>query len=758
MREVPSRTAAAGADRGLWLRGGAVTFLVGAAFGFDSPAARAQESPTPSATSQPAAAPATAPAAETPPASRSDNQYEEIVVTARKRSESLHDIPASVQTISGTAIKETHLTQLDDIGSMASNVNIFEAHDNSPAVTLRGIGAFELVQGVGFYLNDVQLFEGQTVRPNDIDRIEILKGPQGTLYGGANIGGAIKYITKDPTPTWENEATAELGNYKTRNVEAIISGPIADKLGVRASLYDDNHGGYIWDTYHHETIGASHDRGGRLVLLAEPKTTTNVRLAFNFDDYDSQNQNLQYRVTEVGNATQPYTADAYRYSVDDYFIPSFIRKLYSTTLDVDHQFANGVSLTSITSQFWSYNRGITDLTKQPVPLDKLFQNYDHRVISQELRLASTTHWNLDWLVGAFVQRHKTDTNVDDNLYNGDPVNPIITGNDWDNQYKTQKQYALFGDTTYHLGDWAYEFGLRAEHYSSDLHARNDPGDGNGPRYLGPKELSGDNLSPRVSVQYKFSPATNIYATFARGYQPGDLVEQNLEIDSIRPETTTSYEVGLKSRLPHGIQFTAAAYLMDYKDRLYQTFRAIPGAFQDVTTNIGPSRNSGVEMDFLVPLSSEFKLNGGFGTTRAKWGNIRYADPQLTGISGSATPIYSNLNGLTAPFTPAYSANLALEWNHKLGSGVRVGARVDGSAIGQSYWDPNDFARQKAYQLMNLGAHFDSTHWTLIGRITNVTGTRFNTMYWDSWDVGGIPHSFARINRPRTFVLSGTYRL
>ena len=118
----------------------------------------------------------------------------------------------------------------------------------------------------------------------------------------------------------------------------------------------------------------------------------------------------------------------------------------------------------------------------------------------------------------------------------------------------------------------------------------------------------------------------------------------------------------------------------------------------------------------------------------------------------------NLNGLTAPFTPAYTADLALDWNRVLSNGYKVGARVDGSAIGQSYWDPNDFARQKAYQLMNAGAHVDAGAWTWIAHVSNLTGTRFNTMYWDSRDVGGPPPlSFARINRPRIFALSATYR-
>ncbi len=525
MREVLSRMAAVGADLGRRLRGGAVTFLVGAAF-------------------------ATAPAAATPPASAPENQTEEIVVTARKRRESIQDIPASVDVISESVIKEAHITQLDDIGSRVSNLNIFEAHDNSPAVVMRGVGSFELVQGVGFYMNDVQLFEGQTVRPMDIARIEILKGPQGTLYGGANIGGAIKYVTKDPTSTWQNEVTGEIGNRKTLNAAAAISGPLADKLGMRLSVYDDYHHGYIWDTYHHETIGASQDRGGRLVLLAEPQNTTEVRLSFNAESYNSQNENLQYKINQFNAPLQPYTADTYRYSVDDYFIPSFIRKIFSTTLQVDHQFDNGLTFNSITAQFWSYNRGITDFTKKPIPLDLLFQNQDHRVLSQEFRLASAAHSNLDWLVGVFAQRHKTDITNSDLNYNGDPVTltpttccgPNTDGTlpfDYDIQNKVQKQYAVFGDATYYLGRWQFELGLRAENYGSDLHARNLPSDGSGLRIFAPQNLSANKISPRASIQYKFNPGTNIYGTVARGFQPGDLSEQNLAITTIRPETATS---------------------------------------------------------------------------------------------------------------------------------------------------------------------------------------------------------------------------
>jgi len=362
------------------------------------------------------------------------------------------------------------------------------------------------------------------------------------------------------------------------------------------------------------------------------------------------------------------------------------------------------------------------------------------------------------------------------LYNGDPVNPINNGYDYDTQNSKQTQYALFGDATYYWGNWQYELGLRVENYSTDFDARHDPGNPAtgfpSPQSLvvmPQQSLSKTELSPRLSVQYKLSAATNIYGTYARGYQPATLTEQtltgqptltglNFEITPIRAETASSYELGVKSSLPNGIQVTAAAFLIDYSDRVYQTFRAVAGQFQDITTNIGKSKNSGFEMDFFAPLSRGFNLSGALGTTRAVWGNVVYADPQAT---NGGTPVFRNLDGLTAPFTPAYTGTLALEWNHLFSDGYKVGARVDGQAIGQSYWDPNDFARQKAYQLMNFGAHLDKDDWTFIAHVSNLTGTKYNTMYWDLFDVGGSTssppfHSFGRINRPRMYVASATY--
>jgi iron complex outermembrane recepter protein len=674
------------------------------------------------------------------PASAGDmdsNNLVEIVVTARKRSENLRDIPSSITAISAATIEDAHITQLDDLNSLVTNLNVVEAHDNTPDVTLRGVGAFGVVHGVGFYENDVQLFEGQISRPIDIERIEVLKGPQGTLFGGANVGGAIKYVTKDPTTTWQSEATAEFGSYQTRDYQAVVSGPISDKVGIRASVYYDTHGGYIYDTYNKFDYGAANDHGARVTLVATPNDNDKIRVHVSADDYNTSSQNLMYT---------PPDAHTYSYSVNDYFIPSFYRHIISMDVQLDHQINSDVALTSLTSYFTSYNRGNTDFNKKPIPLDFLQQNADNRVYSEELRLASTGSSNLDWLLGAFFQGHKSALLSKDNNYNGDPVNPVFLFSDYDRDEKMQRQYALFGDLTYHHGDWQYELGLRAEYYTSTLSAVNtnnlDPNTG-AVLPIASNRLAAHEFSPRVSVQYKFSPTLNVYGTIARGFTPGDEIEENFTVHSYRPEIATNYEVGMKSLLEHSVQLNAAFFYTTYKDRLY-LFQQLTGtAITDLTTNIGPSTNYGAEFDIAAPLPGGFKFSGGLGVLHATWGDVKnYVNP-VNGVP------YDNLKGLTVPFAPAYTANTTLEWKHDFG-GYEFGSRATGLFVGRSYWDPQDAAYQRAYQVMNLSASVEHSIWKVSASVTNLTQTSYNTIYWPAADVGA-PFNIARISRPRWFL-------
>lgn len=660
----------------------------------------------------------------------------EVVVTARKRSETLQQIPASIVAIPADTIVKQHMTQIDDIGELVSNLHIVQRNDNSPDVTLRGVGSFGVVQGVGFYVNDVQLFEGQTVRPEDIERIEVLKGPQGTLYGGANIGGAIKYVTKQPTETWSGEATAEIGSLAAKNFSAVVSGPLTDKLLIRLSGYDDNQDGYTWDTYHKSFFGKTRDEGGRLTLLYKPDDQTRVRLYLDGDHFVSGAQNLLYT---------PPNDHTYYYSVNDYYVPSFRRDLWSAALQVDRDLSPGVALTSITSYFKSWNEGVTDLAKQPVPIDALDQDQFHENYSEELRLASRGAGNFDWLAGVFYQMHNLRYYNQDNYSTGDVNNPIVVGTDHENDVKHQMEVAAFGNVGYRLDKWKFELGLRLEYYTSKERAYNDSFT---PIVNTSAKLSGEQASPRASVRYEFSRDLNVYATVARGFEPADEIEENGVVHPYKAEIAESYELGLKSRPLPWLTFNTAAFYIDYANRLYQNIQFTPAGIVEVTSNIGPSQNYGVEAEFGSRLPYGFSLNGGFGYTRAVWGDTPFIDPQ--------TNLPINLKGRIAPFTPDATGNIVGEWTHVFPEDFKFTARVDASFTGLSYWDPQDSAKQRPYTIANAGLSLEKGRYVLRARLTNFTQERFNTIYDPFYDVGA-PFSPAHINRPREFVATATVK-
>jgi outer membrane receptor protein involved in Fe transport len=225
--------------------------------------------------------------------------------------------------------------------------------------------------------------------------------------------------------------------------------------------------------------------------------------------------------------------------------------------------------------------------------------------------------------------------------------------------------------------------------------------------IAPGYLAAHEFSPRVSVQYKFSPTLNVYGTIARGFTPGDEI-----------------------------------------DRLY-LFQQLTGSMiTDLTTNVGPSTNYGAEFDISAPLPGGFRVSAGMGALRATWGEVRgYVNP--------VTSLPIPLSGLTVPFAPAYTANTSLDWKHDFG-GYDFAARAAASFIGRSYWDPQDAAYQQAYHLVNLSSWVDRGIWKVTASVTNLTQTEYNTIYWTAADVGA-PFNIARINRPREFIVSSAVR-
>src|SRR5258707_1484692 len=372
-----------------------------------------------------------------PSSSTSENpEITTIIVTARKLGENIQSIPESITAIDARTLADAHLTTLDDLNSQVTNRNIIQRAYNTPDVVLRGVGTSGVVQGVGFYVNDVQQFEGQSVRPMDIERVEVLKGPQGTLFGGSNVGGAIKYVTKLPTDTLTSEGSIEYGRYNQQTVDGVVSGPIVPEvLLARLSLFNDRSDGFLYDPTLGKTLPKSNETGGRFTLeyLGDQ---TKITFYLAGDHMGSGNMNLYYTPPDDHTYSRIYNGGV------DGTVPSYRRNLYAPTLAITHYFGD-ITFNSISSYFHSsitslanFDKGALapfDFLPPPLSTYKPFVNYSQdfgkSVWSQELRLSSTESSSFKCLAGAFVQRINSNALQTQNLgiapTIGSPVGAIM---------------------------------------------------------------------------------------------------------------------------------------------------------------------------------------------------------------------------------------------------------------------------------------------------------------------------------------------
>jgi iron complex outermembrane receptor protein len=664
----------------------------------------------------------------------------EIVVTARKRVETMQSIPESIAAFGAQEITDAHIVKIDDLGNLVSNLNITTRADNTPDVVLRGVGSFGVVSGVGFYANDVQLFDGQSVRTDDIERIEVLKGPQGTLYGGSNIGGAIKYITKLPTDDFRAGASVEFGNFSTQTYSAYVSGPLVAGLDARASFFDSHTDGYIYDTALNKTVDGGSERGGRLTFLYKTDATT-AALYLNYNwNHAGAGANLYYR---------PDSPTDYTLNIADGTQPEYLRGLYSATLKIDQQLGDHLNLTSISSYFHSYADVTVDVDKGPLPLLTAHQNFKNDVGSQELRLANSGDSALKWLVGVFAQAVDPSVFTNTVAFTGDLPSPANLADP--TQYVAQntdviqrhREYAVFGNVSYDWAKWTFETGLRADYNNSSL---------TDPIYGIAGEQHGTEVLPKLSVSYHFDKDVMGYGSISRGFQPGDLVEEfdanGAYAGKYRPETTWNYELGLKSTFFDRLRFNAAVFYIDYRDRLFQTVALEQNQFIQLTKNIGASHNYGGEFDFSVRLTPDLVFSTSFGVTKAIWGNVPYYDLDQSQ--------QVNLSGRTAPYAPDYQGSVSLDWSHHLTENLTVGARADTTLVGHQYWDPTDHFQQPAHQLVNLGVRLGGAQWSVSGHVSNAFNKLYNTEYISAAEVQA-PFNVAGIGRPRLWTVNLSYR-
>jgi iron complex outermembrane receptor protein len=667
----------------------------------------------------------------------SDGAIEEIFVTARKRTESVMEIPETVAVISGEAIARRNLTTLDDIGNGIANLNLSRRADGFPNVSIRGVGSFGNTQGVGFYLDDAQIFSDASSRFGDLERIEVLKGPQGTLYGGSNIGGAIKFVSKRPDPEGvSGRIKARAGEQNIIDVEGSVNVPLGDS-GWAARLfgftYEDD--GYLTNpntprlnglrTDNDKDEGQIEEYGMRASVAGPLGERLSVYAALRWNELDGPNNNW---VRELDDDLD--FPDIVQTTMNSRHQRETIAGTVEFTLELD-----GFDVVSLTSYTDTDSERYTDVDlREEFILDNL-NDHTMETFTQEVRVTSTHDGPLQWSAGGFYSKFEGlwnatlmwfDARVDGNGNISGPLGcaagmPTCSGV-WLGQTdltldmeddvllspsrlsdREKTHLGGFVNMTYSWEAWELNAGLRVDEWknSTDDLLTN----------VGNKTDDVEVL-PKLSLTRWVNEDHMVYFTLAEGYEPGGFNATAFEdqILGYDAERATSYELGWKGRAADGrLNISLAGFYIDYKSRQIE-FQADAGNGQLVegVFNLGGSEQYGIEAEASLQVTDALRLTGSFGWVDAEWNSGVIV--QGIDISGTTPPVVQDVNW-----------HLGADFEQPIGDGglsliASVQVNHAGEYEGLQVWDT---VTNPDYTLVNAQLGLAGERWELMVTAKNL---------------------------------------
>jgi outer membrane receptor protein involved in Fe transport len=674
---------------------------------------------------------------------------EEVVVTAEKRSQNIQLVPASVSALQGGKLNDLGLSRLTDYSQYVPGLNI--TNGGSPgqtSVTLRGIAAVGPGSVVGYYIDDTPLGSSTNyaiatlmaldLMPYDLERFEVLRGPQGTLYGAGAMGGLIKYVLKQAdTGAYSAQVGGELSNTSGGSglgsaFRAALNAPLAqDRLAIRASVYDRNYEGYTDNVFRGDKdSNTGRQYGGRLGLTWKPADSLRVNLNAIWNRTRSDDNavvTLGNVTTYVDNGAVFYRGEPTlgRLAGSHPFSQPFTKSIdyYSGTVNWDAP--AGVTVTSATS--WSRTRThrVQDSSSSygvypllfglPEGYSDYHLDLDLKKFTQEVRAASASGGRFEWLVGGFYTHESSANHQLANVYDTNYVQltgPVFSPFFLDAQLpSTYDEYAAFGDLTLNITDrFDVTGGVRYAHNSQDFRQILDGAILGGFTDI-PSQSSESVATWSVSSRYRFTDDVMLYGKIATGYRPGGpnaaLPGANPTVDS---DKLTSYEAGLKSTFLDGrALFNITAYDIEWKG--IQLAVNSPSCSCSYLANAGDAYSRGFELEgSFLPIEG---LRLGY--------NAAYTKAELTSLLAGAPPL---LTGFQLPGVPRWSGGLTADYAWPLndqvrasvGAGVRYVGEQNSGAVSAS--DPN--ARNPSYTTADLRAGLSTDRFQVNFFVRNLT--------------------------------------
>jgi iron complex outermembrane receptor protein len=554
--------------------------------------------------------------------------FEEVIVTAEKRSESLQDLSQAVTALTAADVEDRQLTSFVDLSAIAPGVNVAKNEGFKTVITIRGIGN-EANQNaianpsVSYHLDGVYIASPFALQTDflDLEQIEVLRGPQGTLFGQNSTGGAINVITMDPDfEEFSGTADLSLGQYKGVRARASMNIPLSDTLAARISLLRNNREGFTENVSNGQDLDDADSLSARVKLLWQASDDVTVKLGAQLFD-ESVNGQAQKGIYDP-------TPGARRLAQDSRSVYELTSEMYSATVEWDLPAFTVKSITSYQSDDIRVLRDNDRHDPTTLPPFFLLQAYfdpetnDQSTTTQEFNLISSepAFGKLDWVAGVFYLDTEVDiaiTERKDFGFDGtfDPFtveqilsyDPTAEAGFISNSKPERESMSVYGQGTLALTDTTRLIGglryTRDEVYSE---VTNFYGRG-GTDIL---EIDSNEVTGRITYEKNFDDVTLGYVSYTRGFKPGgsnltygreSVVSPIVVLPTFEQETIDAYEVGLKTDLDEGrVRVNAAAFLYNYENLQYQA--TDPEVFQGGVGNIPESEIFGAELELGAFLS------------------------------------------------------------------------------------------------------------------------------------------------------------
>ena len=694
-------------------------------------------------------------------AAQSNTTSDVVVVTARRREERLLDVPGSVTAVSSDQLNQFDSVEIGDVQSSAPNLVLHEGDAQNTVAYIRGVGQLDSLAfadpGVGIYLDDVYLgrAQGSFLDVFDVERIEVLRGPQGTLYGRNTIGGAIKFVSRQPTETPEGYASVTYGNFDRVDVKAGLSGPvIGDKLLGKASIAYLRRDGYSQNTVTGEDDGDKDTLAWRVSLLGKPTDRFSFELSTDGSVDKPDTSRTPARETTVFGAfpanTDPFVIDADFNDLNDLSV-------WGVSGRATWDLSDSATFTSISAyREMSYDAHL-DLDATASPLFGVFVFQDQTQFSQELQLSVTTG-DLAVVSGLYFFRESdlTESGIfgPDIAFVSNSLNDQIT-----------RSYAAYTDASYDLTErLSISAGLRLTYEEKEFARIQEffgaatplvPALGTGARVTD-VDVEDDffNVSPRATISYDFADNITGYASVSRGFKSGGFdgrSNSDLEAVPFAAETLWSYEGGLKGSLyDNRLSGSVAFFYNDYSDLQVSSFTADPsnpGNFAAIFTNAASARILGFELEAVARPIEGLRFDAAVG----------YLDAEYQEFIGAGGLDVSDT--LTPANSPRWTARLGAEYRAPVSENAEF--VVAGAAAYRGDVFPtvssSQVLFQESYTLFDASAGFEFADGRYAIRAVgkNLSDERYRQQGFDLSDSLG--YELGYYGAPRTWSVTASVR-